>query len=52
MMTHNDKVKEVYTTELEMSEGRYHMNPVIGEELKIKVVFRIMHLLSFVSGIR
>lgn len=38
MMTHNDKVKELYTTELEMYERRYNRNPSIGEELKIKIV--------------
>jgi len=38
MMTHNDKVKEVYTTELEMNERRYNRNFLIGEELKIKIV--------------
>jgi hypothetical protein len=38
MMTHNDKVKGVYTTELEMNERRYNRNPSIGEESKIKIV--------------
>lgn len=38
MMTHNDKVKEVYTAELEMNERRYNRNSLIGEELKIKIV--------------
>jgi hypothetical protein len=37
-MTHNDRVKEVFTTELGMNEHRYNRNPVIEEELKIKVV--------------
>ena len=37
-MTHNDKVKELYTTELEMNEHRYNRNPSIVEELKIKIV--------------
>jgi hypothetical protein len=38
MMTHNDKVKEVFTTELGMNERRYNRNPVIGEKLKIKII--------------
>jgi len=38
MITHNDKVKEVYTTELEVNERRYNRNPSIGKELKIKIV--------------
>jgi len=38
MMMHNDKVKEVCTAELEMNDCRYDRNPLIGEELKMKIV--------------
>ena len=30
---HNDKVKEVYTTEMEINEFTYDRNSSIGEEL-------------------